>query len=419
MKTADDFSSRIDRLKVIFYAILIGLLAGVFSLVFNLLLTSGTWLVEQLLIGHRAFIIVLPALVYGLLLLSNRYLKSSETAFGIRAVDRELAEIDRHLMKPKAVLIKFFNTIITLCCGFAVGQFGPTVHLGGAIGSNIGYYGKFPKPVIRILIGCGVAAAISAVMQTPLFAAIFVIEVIFSKRYFDYMLPILLSSLVAFFLNFYILGNNRIISFANFDFSLVMNQHDWFWLVSFAVGLGILMALYVFSLKYFALIFAPFKNKIAVYGLLIVAFAALYFSFPAALFTTPSSIVALLGQHNGLALLALLLLVRLLATALQLASGVYGGSFSPVIIIGLIFAALSHGLLVDLSDLQLNLQNWLAFSIVGTISGFASAPVAAVVLALELTGNATILIPAIVVAVVSYFVCDLLLVEQVYWSKEI
>ncbi len=419
MKTADDFSSRIDRLTVVFYAILIGLLAGVFSLVFNLLLTSGTRLVEQLLVERHLFVLLIPLIVYLLLLFSNHYLQPSERSFGIQAVERELAEIDRQLMKPKAVLIKFFNTVVTLCCGFAVGQFGPTVHLGGAIGSNVGYYGKFPKQVIRILIGCGVAAAISAIMQTPLFAAVFVIEVIFSKRYFDYMLPILLSSLVAFFLNFYFLGKNRIISFVNFDFSLTMNQHDWFWLMTFALGLGVLMATYIFLLDYFTVFFKSFKNKIAVYGILIVGFAVLYYNFPTALLTTPGNIIALVDQHNGLLLLGLLLLVRLLLTSVQLGSGVYGGSFSPGIIIGIIFATLTHGVLVDFNVLQLDLQNWLALSIVGTISAFASAPISAVVLSLELTGNVAILIPALVVALISYFIFDFLVVDQVYWSKEI
>ncbi len=412
MERAADFSARIDRLKVIVYALLIGLLAGVFSLVFNLLLTQGTWLIEQFIALKREFILLIPLVVYALLWISNCRLMPTERDFGIMAVERELDDIDRQLMRPKAVLIKFFNTIITLCCGFAVGQFGPTVHLGGAIGSNIGYYGKFSRRMIRILIGCGVAAAISAVMQTPLFAAIFVIEVIFAKRYFDYMLPILLSSLVAFALNYQFLGSNRIISFVDFNLDWTLNQYDWFYLIGFALGLAAIMALYVYLLRFFTAHFVLFKNKIAVYGLLTVGFALLYYSFPAALFTTPANIVDLLQRADGLIVLALLLVVRLLATTLQLASGVYGGSFSPGIIIGLIFAAMTHGLLVGVGGLQLSLQNWLAFSIVGTISSFAAAPVAAVVLALELTGNVGLLVPALAVAIISNFLFDLLVAAR-------
>ncbi len=405
MRIEGKFFSRTDNLKLVFYAALIGCLAAVFSLFFNLLIDNGSWLIGQLLNSHHGFILLVPVIVYALLAMSNRYLKPSEMSFGIQAVERELEEIDRQLMKPRAVSIKFFNTLITQCVGFAVGQFGPTAHLGGAIGSNIGYYGKFSKEMIRILIGCGVAAAISALMQTPLFAAIFVIEVIFAKRYFDYMFPILLASLLAASLNVYFWGHDQIISFGEFNFNFSLQLGDWLWLAVFALCLGIIMALYALALNYFSELFQSFKNKKISYLLLAIGFMLLYYHFPLALFTTPTKIVALLSRDNGLQLLAVLLL----ATAIQLGSGVYGGSFSPSIIIALIFAGITHGALLGANLSQFNLQHWLAFAIVGAIGGFGCAPVAAVVLALELTGEIAILVPAIAVALISYFAFDLVM----------
>ncbi len=145
MKVEDTLFSRSESLKIMFYALIIGVLAGAISIVFNKLLSIGVSFIKQMIERQHLFILIVPAVVYLLFLLSNRYFRISNQTFGVQAVEHELVEIDRQLMKPKAVIVKFINTIITLSCGFAVGQFGPTVHLGGAIGSNIGYYFKFPK----------------------------------------------------------------------------------------------------------------------------------------------------------------------------------------------------------------------------------------------------------------------------------
>ncbi len=419
MKVEDTLFSRSESLKIMLYALLIGVLAGTISIIFNKLLSAGESLIQRMLMQWQVFVFIVPVIVYSFFLLSNRYFKINNQSFGVQAVEHELVEIDRQLMKPKAVIVKFINTIVTLSCGFAVGQFGPTVHLGGAIGSNIGYYFKFPKKVIRVLIGCGVAAAISSVMQTPLFAAIFVVEVIFAKRYFDYMLPVLFASLVAYFLNLYVIGTNHIVDFTNFRFELVLTSLDWLYLVIFAVGLGLVAALYVFSLNFLEGWFAALKNKKAIYLLLIVGFAIVYYIFPEAHFTTPEKVIRLAEQSNGLVLLLILLVTRILLTGLQLGSGLYGGNFSPAVLVGVIFGVIANLLFGTIEGLQLTIQNWLTFSLVGVISGFAYAPLAAIILALELTGDGSILIPALVVAFISYFIFDLLIDEGIYSLTQI
>ncbi len=419
MKVENTVFSRSESLKIMIYALMIGVLAGAISIVFNKLLSNGEMLIQQLLEKQHAFVLIVPAIVYLLFLLSNRYFKITNQTFGVQAVEHELVEIDRQLMKPQAVIVKFVNTIITLSCGFAVGQFGPIVHLGGAIGSNIGYYFKFSKKEIRVLIGCGVAAAISSVMQTPLFATIFVVEVIFAKRYFDYMLPVLLASLVAYFLNLNVIGTNHIVNFANYRLELALTINDWLYLIIFAIGLGLVAAGYAFSINFFEDCFKALKHKKATYLILIVGFAVVYYIFPQAHFTTPEAIIGLAKQSNGIVLLVILLFLRILLTGLQLGSGLYGGNFSPAVLIGVIFGVIVNGLFSSVDGLQLTLQNWLTFSLVGMISGFAYAPLAAIILAVELTGDGSIVIPALVVAFISYFVFDLLIDEGVYSLKHL
>ncbi len=417
MKIEHEALSRKNRFQIMFYALLIGLLAGAISVVFHIALSFSKRAVRGLIEYSQPLVLLLPFVVYGFLYFSERLFTPENTAFGAQAVERELNDIDRQLMHPNGVILKVINTIIALTCGFAVGQFGPTLHIGGAIGSNVGYYFKFPKSVIRALIGCGVAAAISAIMQTPLFATIFVIEVIFAKRYFDYMLPVLLSSLVAFLLNVRAVGDNRVFDLSKIVHRVDLGEQSWFAMVVFAVLMGLMAVVYIYALSYFEKVLQPHKRKALTYLSLASAFALLYYFFPLAHYSEIADIFRLIERTDGMFWLVGLLIVRLLATALQLGSGIYGGNFSPGLTIGFIFGAIVNALLGRLANMQMAVDYWLPLSAVAIFGGFAHAPISAVVLVVELTGSASLLVPALFVALISHMVCDLIVGESIYTLK--
>ena len=75
-------------------------------------------------------------------------------------------------------LVQFLIGGLTIATGQSVGKEGPGIHLGSASGSWLGQRMKLPNNSIRVLVGCGTAAAISASFNTPLAGVIFAMEVV-------------------------------------------------------------------------------------------------------------------------------------------------------------------------------------------------------------------------------------------------
>jgi CIC family chloride channel protein len=96
------------------------------------------------------------------------------------------------------------NGIVTAACdalalgmGASVGRYGPAVQLGATIGAILGQSIGLTRAGLRVLLGCGVAAAISASFNAPIAGVIFAHEVIighFSLRAFA---PITVASVFA------------------------------------------------------------------------------------------------------------------------------------------------------------------------------------------------------------------------------
>lgn len=414
MSASDQVVSRQYRLKIILYAIAVGIVAGLLSIIYHTVFMHGKKLVLYLDNKYEFLVLLLPFIVYLVLFFSHKLYLGGEGDFGVSAVDKELKQIERHMMTPAKVFIKLVNTLIALSAGFAVGQLGPTVYLGGAIGSNLGYYLKLPKSVIRMLIGCGVAAALSAILRTPLFAALIVVEVVFGKRYFDYMLPVLTSGLVAYFIDSLVIGDYDFIHIGSLQKITHLTFKHWLVAVLLALGLGILSALYTKGIKIASLWLKLFKHRVVSYFLVALITALIMAVSPDILFFDSVTMPKLLTGQLTIGMLITLLILRFILTTMQLGSGVFGGNFSPGIVIGILFGVLVYTILNTWSLAPFDLAHFIAFSIVGMFAGFAHAPISAVVLAIELSGDSTALLPFLLIAIISHFVSDFLVRENAF-----
>jgi CIC family chloride channel protein len=112
-------------------------------------------------------------------------------------------------MKMKVVIAKFFASAISIGGGCSLGREGPTVHIGGALASNLAGWLGIAKQGRRPALLSGAAAGLAAAFNTPLSAITFVLEeIIEDLNNRAFLAQVLIASVTATFVCHIFLGDN-------------------------------------------------------------------------------------------------------------------------------------------------------------------------------------------------------------------
>ncbi len=123
------------------------------------------------------------------------------------------------ISKKKGVL-KVHNTwtsvvasTLTIGFGGSVGAEAPIVLTGSTIGSTIGSFFKLNNRSITLLIGCGAAGAVSGIFKAPIAGLVFVLEILMLDLTISSIVPLLISSVTAATVSYFLMGNTLLFSF--------------------------------------------------------------------------------------------------------------------------------------------------------------------------------------------------------------
>jgi CIC family chloride channel protein len=148
--------------------------------------------------GGRIWLLI-PLIMAGLIMgLVTRKIAPEVEGPGLR-VAAEAFHSTKTRLRKRSGPFKYIATVITLGAGATTGVVSPSALIGYSLGSSIAWRLGIDKERMKTISLCGMAAAISALLETPLGAAIFAIEIgyrnrILYKRFFH----ILTSSTTAF-----------------------------------------------------------------------------------------------------------------------------------------------------------------------------------------------------------------------------
>lgn len=301
--------------------------------------------------------------------------------------------------------IKLIASAITIGSGGSAGREGPAAQISAGFGSLMSQWLGLDVQDRRIAVAAGIGAGIGAIFRAPLGGAILAAEILYIHDLeVEALIPSLMASIVGYsvFGFFYgyspIFGSQAQLGFEH-PFQLI-----YYALLGIASGLyGILYAKSFYGLTdVFHRLKLPRMIKPALGGLLVGLMGLV---IPEALHMGYGWVQIGMSQELlGLPLWVILLLpfAKILATSLSIGSGGSGGIFGPGMVIGGMLGAafwrLGYGILPGMPAQP---APFVIIGMMATFGGIAHAPLAVMLMVAEMTGNLSLLAPAMVAVAIS------------------
>ena len=282
-------------------------------------------------VGFKFWLPLIPMLG-GLLVGPLVYRFASEAkGHGVPEVMNAVARLGG-IIRARVAAVKALASAICIGSGGSAGREGPIIQIGSAIGSTIGQVFRLAGDRVKILVGCGAAAGISAVFNAPIAGVFFSLEIILGDFAIKTFAPVIVSSVVASVVSRSVFGNHP--AFDVPDYSLVSA-----WEIPLYAAMGTVLAfvsvLFTRTLVICETFFERLKitdwTKPALGGLLLGVIAIF---FPQILADGYQTIRLTLFGEVGIVLMLVLIFAKILATSMTLGSGNSGGIFAPSLFMG-------------------------------------------------------------------------------------
>jgi CIC family chloride channel protein len=415
-------------------ALIVGVGAGLGAVIFRYLIRAMAWIgytwIPSVTSGWgKAYVLFVPA-VGGLIVGFLVYFFAREAkGHGVPEV-MEAVAIHGGRIRPRVAVIKSLASSVCIGSGGSVGREGPIVQIGSAIGSSLGQLLHLSNDRVRNLVACGAAGGIAATFNAPIAGVIFALEIILGDFRLNYFISIVVSSVTASVIGRVVFGN-----VPAFPLPVEYGVNS-IWEFMFYVFLGILAAIvgvvFVRSLYWTEDIFEKWKSvpewvQPAIGGALLGVLALAYPLFTPVtwdglpqIFNVGYEVIgnALSNQLLLVAALSLLVL-KIVATSLTLGSGGSGGVFAPSLFMGAMLGT-AFELLVRILFPSIVAPPG-AYALVGMAAVFAAsahAPITAIIILFELTGDYRIILPLMLTVVISTLLAHKMLAgESIYTLK--
>ncbi len=297
-------------------------------------------------------------------------------------------------------VVSTLASVVSLGCGASVGQYGPLVYMG-AMASNLTASLTLRIPNIQaIAIACGVSAAISTAFNAPIAGLVFAHEVILRHYSLQAFAPTTVASATGFVIANVIFERPALFLV---EFSGVSHGYEF---VLFAV-LGILCAFLAVGFMRLTLLATdmaasmrlPVIWRPAVAGLS-VGLVALVFPDVLGVGRETLRFATIEGAFASWELV-LLVLMKTGLTAICIGFGFAGGIFSPALLIGILFGALSWTLLELTGIPNSGVVVYAISGMMALTSPIIGAPLTTILIVFELTRNYDLTIAAMMGVVFS------------------
>ena len=422
-----------ERMYMLILSVLVGASAGLAAVALKI---SVRWGQEMLQMGisepKRVFALsVYPVIGITLTALFTKLFLGGQLGRGIGPIIYNTAREGSVVPRSK-LYSQLITAFLTVTFGGSAGTEAPISVTGAALGSNAGRVLHLDRRRRRLLTGCGAAAGVAAIFNSPIAGVLFAVETILLELPAQYFIPLLISSATA-----------TVISkalYAGQPFVLITTS----WPVNavpFYILLGLFTAFFsVYMIRtyhWFERFFERWPGlnwrKVllggSMLGGLIFLFPTLYgegYNTVELLLSghaeriTDGSIFSVYQDNNPWLLLVLVLfslMLKVVATSITVGAGGNGGMFGSSLFAGAL-AGFFFARLINLSGLvHIPEIHFVVLGMAGTLAGVIHAPLTAIFLIAEITGGYALFVPLMVVSSSSYLITKYFEPYSVYPRK--
>lgn len=309
-------------------------------------------------------------------------------------------------LTPLRPVSKMLAAAISLGTGASLGPEGPSVETGANFGMLLGQVLKVSQERQRLLLGAGAAAGLAAGFNAPIAGVFFALEVVLGTSFATSAVSVvLLAAVVSALVGQICLGSQPAFELPAYQVRSLLE-------LPLYIGLGALASF--ISLAYTQAIQQArrcFKGEVRGWGWfgrrvpralhpmlggLFVGLVALH--WPQVLGVGYETIESMLQDVQfSLSLLLVLLGVKLVATAISLASGLVGGVFAPAMFLGaslgLVYAKVLAIAFPSAVQVMAAPPAYAMVGMAAVLASSAKAPLTAILLLFELTRDYRIVLP--------------------------
>ncbi len=420
---AEEISTRLSRAgKWSFYFLVIGIIAGVGSIVFHYLCLLGMHWFMDFVAGYvppspagehhlwpptgrpfnRYLLLILPALggiVSGWIVYT--FAPEAEGHGTDSAIDAYHNK--GGFMRGRVPIVKTIASAITLTTGGSGGREGPIAQIGAGFGAFLASRLKLSERERRIMMAAGISAGVGSIFRAPLAGALFAAEVLYRDPEFEseVIIPAGISSVVAYCLFCLVFGWGSLFDTPPFEFTNPLELGPYLVLSLVLVGTGIFYVKAFYGVTaFFKGIKIPNHLKPALGGL---CTGMIGFYFPQCLAFGYGFAQQALFNELSVSFLLALAIGKVMTTSFSIGSGGSGGVFGPSVVIGgamggavgRVFHTIMPGVVTEPG----------AFVVVG-MAGFFTAvsntPISTIIFVSEMTDSYQLLLPSLLVCSVAY-----------------
>jgi CIC family chloride channel protein len=320
-------------------------------------------------------------------------------------------------IRPQVPFVKSVASALCIGTGGSVGREGPIVQIGSALGSVLGQAARVSDQRLRLLVACGAGAGISATFNAPIAGVFFALEVILRDFETQSFGVVVLSSITAAAVGRAAFGSTAFLHLPTFG---VPSSVEY---PLFAV-LGVLAA--VWGVVFIRVLYGSedLADRIwrgpewlrpgiggLLLGLLLIALPEMYgVGYPV--------LERAVDGRYAAGFLIVLLVGKTFATSLTMSIGGSGGVFAPSLFMGAMlgsaYGQAIHSLFPHASS------SAGAYGLVGMGAVFAAsarAPITAVLIIYELTGEYSTILPLMLAIVLATAISARLSPDTIYTLK--